>query len=91
MVSTIPSSKILSNNSAISLTFNYKFHISFKTYDNKSCYYIKLGENEAYIDRKTGITLYEKTNTTESKLKYELDVVTDADIRKPDISLYNNT
>ena len=66
--------------------------INTKEYDNKSCWYLKDRQEEVYIDKETGIVLYNKNEQLgrEIKLKYSINTVTDEDVAKPDLSDYKN-
>lgn len=81
---------ILDSNNAILLALNPMFKISSKEYDNKSCYYIKLGQDEAYIDKEYGMVLYNKSEENEITVKYTVNTVTDEDVEKPDLTNYKS-
>ena len=63
-------------------------YICSKTYNEKSCYYIKFRQEEEIIEKDTGLILHKNDETTSRDVTYEFDTVTDLDIQKPDISQY---
>ena len=79
-------------NNTILLALNPMIKINTKEYDNKSCWYLKNGQEEIYIDKETGLVLYNKNEQLgqEIKLKYSINTVTDEDVAKPDLSEYKN-
>ena len=83
---------LLDYNNTIILALNPMVKIRTKEYDNKSCWYLKNGQEEVYIDKETGIVLYNKNEQSgrEIKLKYSINTVTDEDVAKPDLSDYRN-
>ena len=83
---------LLDYNNTIILALNPMVKIRTKEYDNKSCWYLKNGQEEVYIDKETGIVLYNKSEQSgrEIKLKYSINTVTDEDVAKPDLSDYRN-
>lgn len=83
---------LLDNNNIIILALNPMIKINTKEYDNKSCWYLKDRQEEVYIDKETGIVLYNKNEQLgqEIKLKYSINTVTDEDVAKPDLSEYKN-
>ena len=83
---------LLDYNNTILLALNPMIKINTKEYDNKSCWYLKNGQEEVYIDKETGIVLYNKNEQLgrEIKLKYSINTVTDEDVAKPDLSEYKN-
>ena len=83
---------LLDYNNTIILALNPMVKIRTKEYDNKSCWYLKNGQEEVYIDKETGIVLYNKSEQLgrEIKLKYSINTVTDEDVAKPDLSDYKN-
>ena len=83
---------LLDYNNTILLALNPMIKINTKEYDNKSCWYLKNGQEEVYIDKETGIVLYNKNEQLgrEIKLKYSINTVTDEDVAKPDLSDYKN-
>ena len=83
---------LLDYNNTIILALNPMVKIRTKEYDNKSCWYLKNGQEEVYIDKETGIVLYNKNEQLgrEIKLKYSINTVTDEDVAKPDLSDYKN-
>ena len=83
---------LLDYNNTILLALNPMVKIRTKEYDNKSCWYLKNGQEEVYIDKETGIVLYNKNEQLgrEIKLKYSINTVTDEDVAKPDLSDYKN-
>lgn len=83
---------LLDYNNTIILALNPMVKIRTKEYDNKSCWYLKDGQEEVYIDKETGIVLYNKNEQLgrEIKLKYSINTVTDEDVAKPDLSDYKN-
>ena len=83
---------LLDYNNTIILALNPMVKIRTKEYDNKSCWYLKNGQEEVYIDKETGIVLYNKNEQLgrEIKLKYSINTVTDEDVAKPDLSDYRN-
>ena len=83
---------LLDYNNTIILALNPMVKIRTKEYDNKSCWYLKNGQEEVYIDKETGIVLYNKSEQSgrEIKLKYSINTVTDEDVAKPDLSDYKN-
>lgn len=83
---------LLDNNNIIILALNPMVKIHTKEYDNKSCWYLKDRQEEVYIDKETGIVLYNKNEQLgrEIKLKYSINTVTDEDVAKPDLSDYKN-
>ena len=83
---------LLDYNNTILLALNPMIKINTKEYDNKSCWYLKNGQEEVYIDKETGIVLYNKSEQSgrEIKLKYSINTVTDEDVAKPDLSDYKN-
>ena len=83
---------LLDYNNTILLALNPMIKINTKEYDNKSCWYLKNGQEEVYIDKETGIVLYNKNEQSgrEIKLKYSINTVTDEDVAKPDLSDYKN-
>lgn len=83
---------LLDNNNIIILALNPMIKINTKEYDNKSCWYLKDRQEEVYIDKETGIVLYNKNEQLgqEIKLKYSINTVTDEDVAKPDLSDYKN-
>ena len=42
--------------------------------------YIKLGQDEAYIDKEYGMVLYNKSEENEITVKYTVNTVTDEDV-----------
>ena len=83
---------LLDYNNTILLALNPMIKINTKEYDNKSCWYLKDRQEEVYIDKETGIVLYNKNEQLgqEIKLKYSINTVTDEDVAKPDLSEYKN-
>lgn len=83
---------LLDYNNTILLALNPMIKINTKEYDNKSCWYLKDRQEEVYIDKETGIVLYNKNEQLgrEIKLKYSINTVTDEDVAKPDLSDYKN-
>ena len=83
---------LLDYNNTVLLALNPMIKINTKEYDNKSCWYLKNGQEEVYIDKETGIVLYNKSEQLgrEIKLKYSINTVTDEDVAKPDLSDYKN-
>ena len=83
---------LLDYNNTIILALNPMVKIRTKEYDNKSCWYLKDRQEEVYIDKETGIVLYNKNEQLgrEIKLKYSINTVTDEDVAKPDLSDYRN-
>ena len=83
---------LLDYNNTILLALNPMIKINTKEYDNKSCWYLKNGQEEIYIDKETGLVLYNKNEQLgqEIKLKYSINTVTDEDVAKPDLSEYKN-
>ena len=83
---------LLDYNNTILLALNPMIKINTKEYDNKSCWYLKDRQEEVYIDKETGIVLYNKNEQLgrEIKLKYSINTVTDEDVAKPDLSDYRN-
>ena len=83
---------LLDYNNTVLLALNPMIKINTKEYDNKSCWYLKNGQEEVYIDKETGIVLYNKSEQSgrEIKLKYSINTVTDEDVAKPDLSDYKN-
>lgn len=83
---------LLDYNNTIILALNPMVKIRTKEYDNKSCWYLKDRQEEVYIDKETGIVLYNKNEQLgrEIKLKYSINTVTDEDVAKPDLSDYKN-
>lgn len=82
--------EILDSNNSILLALNPMFKIKTEQYDGKICYYIKLGQDEVYIDKEYGITLYQKSENNELKVKYSINSVKDEDVAKPDLTNYTN-
>lgn len=70
------------------LAINPTVYIGSLDYNNKKCYYIKIGEQKELIEKETGLLLNTKSDTDERKLTYSFDSVTDEDVQKPDISQY---
>ena len=69
------------------MSVNPMLYISSKKYNEKECYYFKLGKYEEYTEKDTGFLLYMK-NDEERIITYDLDTVTDKDVEKPDLSKY---
>ncbi len=63
-------------------------YIGSKTYEDKECYVTKIGKQEEFIEKETGMILYSKSENEERKITYEFDTVTDGDVAKPDLSQY---
>lgn len=70
------------------LAINPTIFVGFKNYENKDCYYIKIGEQEELVEKGTGLLLNTKDDGNERKITYSFDTVTDKDVEKPDISQY---
>lgn len=70
------------------LAMNPTVNIGFKDYEEKECYYVKIGEQEELIEKATGLLLNTKSNGDERKLTYNFDNVTDADVQKPNLNEY---
>lgn len=70
------------------LAINPTIFVGFKNYENKDCYYIKIGEQEELVEKGTGLLLNTKDDGNERKITYSFDTVTDEDVEKPDISQY---
>ena len=76
------------NFSKFMIALNPTVYIGTENYDDKECYYIKIGEQEEYVEKETGLLLNTKYGDNERKLTYSFDTVTDEDIQKPDINEY---
>ncbi len=76
------------NLSKFMLAINPTVYIGSLDYDNKECYYIKIGEQKELIEKETGLLLNTKSDSDERKLTYSFESVTDEDVEKPDISQY---
>ena len=70
------------------IALNPTVYIGTENYDDKECYHIKIGEQEEYVEKETGLLLNTKYGDNERKLTYSFDTVTDEDIQKPDINEY---
>lgn len=76
------------NFSKFMIALNPTVYIGIENYDDKECYHIKIGEQEEYVEKETGLLLNTKYGDNERKLTYSFDTVTDEDIQKPDINEY---
>lgn len=81
----------LDNKNILLLSINPMFKITSKKYNDRDCYYIKSGQDEVYIDKEYGITLYQKNELNEYKVNYSVNTVTDEDIAKPDLADFTNS
>lgn len=64
------------------------FIISSKNYDNTKCYVLKMGSEEEYINKETGLLVYNKSKDHELKITYKFDSVTNEDVQKPNLEGY---
>ena len=62
-------------------------YIGSQKYEGKDCYKIKIGEQEEFIEKETGLVLY-SSNGENRKITYSFDCVTNEDIKMPDINEY---
>ena len=76
-------------NNRILIAINPIVYIGTKEYDNKECYYVKIDEQEEYIEKETGLLLAVfQDNKQIRSIEYEFGEVTDEDVAKPDLSQY---
>ena len=76
------------NFSKFMLALTATVYIGTENYEDKECYHIKIGEQEEYVEKETGLLLNTKYGDNERKLIYSFNNVTDEDIQKPDINEY---
>ena len=63
-------------------------------YENKDCYILGVleeGSAKEWIDKETGLLLYREEDDDNRKIQYSFDIVTDEDIKMPNLSEYELT
>lgn len=90
MLSTLPTSQFVGNDSPIFLTSLLPtVFISSKEYNGQQCYCISSGGEKDYISKENGLMVYSESSSLGNSIRtYKFDTVTDEDIKRPDTTGY---
>lgn len=72
----------------ILMAINPTLYIGSKEYKGVNCYYIKQFDYEEFIEKETGLILYNNYDNDIRKINYTFNEVTDEDVQKPNIQEY---
>ena len=72
----------------ILMAINPTLYIGSKEYKGINCYYIKQFDYEEFIEKETGLILYNNYDNDIRKINYTFNEVTDEDVQKPNIQEY---
>ena len=78
-------------NNRILIAINPIVYIGTKEYDNKECYYVKIDEQEEYIEKETGLIIHSTSEIGERNITYRFNDITDEEIEMPDINQYEHS
>lgn len=78
-------------NNRILIAINPIVYIGTKEYDNKECYYVKIDEQEEYIEKETGLIIHSTSEIGERNITYRFNDITDEEIEMPDIKQYEHS
>ena len=78
-------------NNRILIAINPIVYIGTKEYDNKECYYVKIDEQEEYIEKETGLIIHSTSEIGERNITYRFNDITDEEIEMPDINQYEDS
>lgn len=78
-------------NNRILIAINPIVYIGTKEYDNKECYYVKIDEQEEYIEKETGLIIHSTSEIGERNITYRFNDITVEEIEMPDINQYEHS
>lgn len=78
-------------NNRILIAINPIVYIGTKEYNNKECYYVKIDEQEEYIEKETGLIIHSTSEIGERNITYRFNDITDEEIEMPDINQYEHS
>lgn len=88
MLDSFPTHFTAQENTAWLIAINPKVSIKTEQYEGKKCYKIKIGKQEEWIEKQTGLVLASKTEEKVRKVNYSFDTVTKDNVQKPELTQY---
>lgn len=90
VIDTMPTSIINTSDfvTRLSISVNPLAFIGTTKYNNVSCYSFKFDNLYEIVEKETGLVLYSSDSSYIRNVKYNFNIVTDDDVKKPDISEY---
>ncbi len=88
MLDSFPTHFTAQENTAWLIAINPKVSIKTEQYEGKKCYKIKIGKQEEWIEKQTGLVLASKTEENVRQVNYSFGTVAEENVQKPELVQY---